>query len=244
MIKSLTHPFIFILIIVGDLAGRVANSQILDYIFKPLLMLWLLGYFFEQIKEVRQQADYQRSFARFIILALIFSWLGDVSLMFIDKVAIFFVIGLGNFLIAHIFYVLAYHRAVTLSQTKGYIAQKPFWVLPFLLVGVSLYMYLFPSLKELAVPVAIYATTIVLMGIFALNRKGTTSTMSYQYIFFGALIFIVSDACIAINKFVTPLPQAGLIIMVTYITAQYLIVRGSIEQVKGGIKNVKRKVKN
>ncbi|HAS44877.1 MAG TPA: lysoplasmalogenase [Microscillaceae bacterium] len=238
MTKLLTHPFVFALIIIGDLAGRIANSQIMDYIFKPLLMLWLLGYFLIQIKPVKQSPDYHPSFARLIILALVFSWLGDVSLMFVEQAAIFFVVGLGNFLIAHIFYVLAYHRSVALSQKQGYITKKPLWILPFLLVGVGLYGYLFPSLKDLAIPVAVYATTIVLMGIFALNRKGTTSTLSYQYIFFGALLFIVSDSCIAINKFVTPLPQAGLIIMVTYIAAQYMIVKGSVAtQVKSFLVN-------
>lgn len=239
---KLLHPFIFVLIIAGDLIGRIINSQTLDYIFKPLLMIWLLGYFLEQIKEDRQRPDYQKSFSKFIVLALIFSWLGDVSLMFVDKVAIFFVIGLSNFLIAHVFYVLAYHRSVTLSNQKGFVAQKPYWVIPFLIIGVGLYMYLFPSLKALAVPVAVYASTIVLMGIFALNRKGTTLTTSYQYIFLGALIFIVSDACIAINKFVAPLPQAGVIIMVTYIAAQYLIVRGSVIQLK--MKNSASQVKS
>jgi len=232
MTKLLTHPFIFILIVIGDLAGQVANSQILDYIFKPLLMLWLLGYFLTQIKTARQSTHYPKSFVRFVILALVFSWLGDVSLMFVEQSEVFFIVGLGNFLIAHIFYVLAYHRSVALSQKQGYVAKNLFWVLPFLVIGAALYWYLFPSLKDLAVPVAVYATTIILMGIFALNRKGTTSTASYQYIFFGALIFIVSDASIAINKFVTPLPQAGLLIMVTYIAAQYMIVKGSLFELK------------
>ena len=232
MTKLFTHPFVFILIVIGDLIGRAINSQTLDYIFKPLLMPWLLGYFLVQISKHRlqnQPPSDGRAFTRGIVWALVFSWLGDVSLMLVSQNDLFFMIGLGNFLIAHVFYGWAYHRSVMLSPTSGYIVRKPFWILPFLLLGTGLYLYLLPSLQDLAVPVAIYATTIVLMGIFALNRKGTTNTTSYQYIFWGALIFILSDSCIAINKFVTPLPQAGLIIMITYIAAQYLIVRGSLK---------------
>jgi uncharacterized membrane protein YhhN len=55
-------------------------------------------------------------------------------------------------------------------------------------------------------------------------------------VYSGALLFIMSDAMIAINKFLNPLVQARLLIMATYIAAQFLIVKGvlihekSIEQ--------------
>lgn len=222
MAKYLTSYLVFGVIIGGDLIGRILESQTLDYIFKPLLMIWLLAYYYQHIKG---KVD---PFARLIILAVVFSWLGDVSLMFVGKAEIFFMVGLGNFLIAHIFYVVAYQKSVTQEGQKGFVAKQPIWILPFLLLGVGLYIYLFPHLKELAVPVLVYASTIVLMAIFALQRKGCTNTQSFQWVFYGALLFVVSDSCIAINKFVVPVPQAGLIIMVTYIAAQYLIVKGSI----------------
>jgi uncharacterized membrane protein YhhN len=38
--------------------------------------------------------------------------------------------------------------------------------------------------------------------------------------------FLLSDALLAINKFVAPIPMAGFWVMLTYITAQYLIVKG------------------
>ncbi|MEO5583666.1 MAG: lysoplasmalogenase, partial [Saprospiraceae bacterium] len=42
----------------------------------------------------------------------------------------------------------------------------------------------------------------------------------------GAVLFVASDSLLAINKFKTPIPYAGILIMTTYIFAQYFIVMG------------------
>ena len=47
---------------------------------------------------------------------------------------------------------------------------------------------------------------------------------------FGALMFVLSDSLLAINKFLEPLPYAGISIMLTYCAAQYFIVTGFIIQ--------------
>jgi uncharacterized membrane protein YhhN len=41
-----------------------------------------------------------------IFIALFFSWLGDVFLMFVFKHELFFLAGLGSFLVAHIIYII------------------------------------------------------------------------------------------------------------------------------------------
>jgi len=42
------------------------------------------------------------------------------------------------------------------------------------------------------------------------------------------LLFLLSDSMIAFNKFNSDIPLAGFLIMITYIAAQYLIMRGLI----------------
>jgi uncharacterized membrane protein YhhN len=44
----------------------------------------------------------------------------------------------------------------------------------------------------------------------------------------GSLLFLASDSMIAINKFTTEIPMAGFWIMISYILAQYLIMRGLV----------------
>jgi len=82
------------------------------------------------------------------------------------------------------------------------------------------------------IPVLLYAillTTMVLVSIF---RDGKTTSQSFWLVFIGALLFMISDSLIAINKFINPLPWSGVQIMLTYLTAQALIVHGLIAHPK------------
>jgi uncharacterized membrane protein YhhN len=61
------------------------------------------------------------------------------------------------------------------------------------------------------------------------KRKGRTSDKSFLLIYFGALLFIMSDSMIAINQFIEPIIYGRFLIMFTYISAQYLIVIGVLK---------------
>jgi uncharacterized membrane protein YhhN len=87
---------------------------------------------------------------------------------------------------------------------------------------------LHPNLNDLLFPVILYTIVIIAMAIFAVRRKGRTIDKSFIMVYSGALLFIMSDAMIAIDKFLNPLVQARLLIMATYIAAQLLIVKGII----------------
>lgn len=50
--------------------------------------------------------------------------------------------------------------------------------------------------------------------------------------FLGALIFILSDSIIAVNKFYTPIPGAHFMIMLTYYLGQYGIASSAAKPFK------------
>ena len=56
------------------------------------------------------------------------------------------------------------------------------------------------------------------------NEKSTENT----WLLIGALIFIISDSLIALNKFYEPSEFYGISIMITYILAQFLICKAFI----------------
>ena len=89
-----------------------------------------------------------------------------------------------------------------------------------------MYYTLFPNLGELKIPVFVYTGVIVTMVIFALNRIGSVNQSSFRLVYYGAIIFMISDLTLAINKFLTPIDYAGVYIMGTYILAQGMIVSG------------------
>ncbi len=66
---------------------------------------------------------------------------------------------------------------------------------------------------------------LVLGATGTIGRATVLKDAASRWVAVAACIFMLSDACIAINKFVTPLPLAGLWILVTYYTAQLLIAR-------------------
>jgi uncharacterized membrane protein YhhN len=87
-----------------------------------------------------------------------------------------------------------------------------------------------PDFGSLQIPVIIYAFVISFMLVMAVNRKGRVKNQSYQFIFYGALLFFISDAILAYDKFVEPIKLAGVFIMATYTVAQFLITIGAIER--------------
>ncbi len=213
----LFHLF-FALIVIGDLLGRILQSVWLDYIFKPLIML-SLGVFFYFEKPEKDRLS------KTVLWAIFFAWGGDVFLMFTDKGELYFPLGLVFFLVSHIFYILAYRLSFPQNEFSLLQTNKRL-VLPFIFVGTIVYTFLFNKLGILQIPVFFYTLVLISMSVFALNRYKKVSQTNFLMVFVGSLFFIVSDLCLAINMFAFPIPASGIIVMTTYITAQYLIVRG------------------
>jgi uncharacterized membrane protein YhhN len=143
----------------------------------------------------------------------------------------YFLPGLISFLIAHVFYILAFtenvHRASERRSTMNIILLA----LPFLFFSTVLFSFLLPNLGEMMIPVGVYTSVITVMGISAAIRPNSVGKESYALVLSGAVIFMLSDSTIALNKFIYngELPYARVVIMVTYLLAQYLIVQGCLK---------------
>jgi uncharacterized membrane protein YhhN len=136
-------------------------------------------------------------------------------------------VGLGAFLVSHIFYILTYRQhqsSDTSNELQG--LQRIRYAFPIILSGTGLVVILYSRLGGMKIPVLIYAIVLTAMVLVALFRFGKTNSSSFAMVFGGAILFMISDSLIAINKFLEPLHLAGLWIMTTYIAAQYLIVTG------------------
>ena len=189
----------------------------LESFTKPLIVLSLLGYYLLNTRI--------RSIV--FIVALIFCCLGDSLLLFQSGNETFFMMGLGSFLIAHIFFIVSYRRHCFVHPgAKAEGTQKVRLAFPVVLAGTGLVVVLYPWLGALKIPVMLYALVLMLMVVSAILRLDRTNTASFWMVLSGALLFMVSDSVLAINKFLNPVPHASLWIMVTYSTALYFIVEG------------------
>jgi len=188
------------------------------WFFKPLLLPFLI------------YAVYKTEYfatRRILLVALIFSWFGDVVLMFSGQAELFFIIGLLLFLISHVFYIELFYKQ---RRHKNPLKNLFFWAC----CGVVVYYLktmlelLWPDLGELKIPVSVYAVTILVMLALAFKVYFSSKSQARYLVLLGAVLFVVSDSLLAINKFHSPLPYASLLIMATYLLAQFCLVLGMI----------------
>lgn len=217
--KSKNFQFIlFLVTAIANLVGAITGMTVLSVVSKPLLVPFLLGYYVAG-------SEFPRS--KPLMIALIACWLGDVALMFVDIKEVWFMTGLALFLIGHIFYIISYRQHRYESEENGLLqVQKIRFSLPVVLAGTGLVVVLFPVLGGLKFPVIIYAIAIMLMVMNAIFRFGRTNNRSFWLVLLGAILFMASDATLAINKFMGEIKMGGVIVMLTYIVAQFLIVEG------------------
>lgn len=188
------------------------------YVTKPLLMPLLMAGYFLEIRPLN-------IFSRTILSALFFSWLGDVFLMFEQAMPVFFIVGLASFLTAHLLYIAYFSRIK--ASTVSFLRKRPVMLLAVVAYVLELMFVLWPHLGGMKVPVLIYGIVIGTMLCFALWQYGKIPSGAAWLFITGALLFVVSDSLLAVNKFKAPIQHGGLWIMSTYILAQYFIARGS-----------------
>ncbi len=165
---------------------------------------------------------------KWLLFALLLSWIGDCILLFSDQGPLYFILGLLAFLMAHIVLIVLFTK-----QKSANISFKKtlFWVG---FAGATIYLvtmlsFLLPSLGDMKFPVTVYALTITIMLKTALKGTFDWSGNSKYLVFLGAVFFVASDSILAIDKFYSPIKSASFSIMATYIIAQYCITRGILE---------------
>jgi uncharacterized membrane protein YhhN len=195
----------FVTVSMLHLAGQLSGQASLHLVTKPLLMPTLLAWFL---------AVTPRSRLRTLVgFGLGWSWLGDLGLMPAGEM--WFLAGLGAFLVAQLTYAVAFWPARADS-----VLSRPLLVLPYLAVLVGLLVLLWDHLGDLRLPVSVYAVVIVTMAVLATGLNRTVAT--------GAALFVVSDALLALDAVagLVRLPAHDFWVMLTYLAAQLLIAVG------------------
>ena len=208
--------WVYLLVLVPlNLSGHYFEIPNLVLFSKPLLMPLLMVLFLENIKGVSSSIKWG------VLAGLFFSWIGDVALLVEDTNPSFFIVGLLGFLIAHVNYIVVFNKSRT-KRAEGSIL-KPVLIPVFVLFTIGFLFVLWPHLGDLRIPVIVYATVLMLMGVFAVSRKVSPG---FNLVLVGAVLFVISDSVLAINKFYAPFESARVTTMLTYTIAQLFIVLG------------------
>ena len=203
---------VFLLISIADIVGIIFKLPTIIFVFKPLIILSLIVLYVLSV--TKRNAWY--------ILALFFSFLGDVFLLFTGE--LFFIAGLVSFLITHLLFI-----KIVISQVKKYSWLKVlFSIIPFLLVFSFLIYNLKEGLHEMLLPVIIYGLTISIFGAISFIDFLNTRSKKSLLMFSGSVVFMLSDCVLAIDTYYLEDHINKILIMFSYILAQYLIYRSMI----------------
>jgi len=203
-IAKIIHITIIIILTSLAIVSKQLGKRKFYYVLKPLTLLLIIAL---PLLEFREEYS---TYAYLIIIGLVFSLLGDLFLLFPEK---YFTNGLYSFLAAHILYILAFNQGI---NTYCYALLLPIIVYIFIVAKC-----LKPKLGGMKYPVFGYILVISIMLFSALNMDYQFGQISFVGI--GAILFAISDATLAFNKFYKKFSFAEPIILSTYFLAQLLL---------------------
>ena len=189
------------------IVAELRDFRRLVYAVKPLTVIFIL------VIAARAVPVFPPPYKAMILAGLGCSLIGDVFLMLRDKR---FLEGLIAFLAAQLFYIAAFRSGAALS-----LSFLP--TLSFVIFGLFMIRLLLPYLGALKIPVTIYVFVIVSMAVLASERFiqiGGEKTLSA---FIGAVLFLVSDSALAVDRFAKKIKGAQALILGTYFAAQWFI---------------------
>lgn len=194
--------------IVAAIAVHFLASPLLLWTLAPLTTILILAIAFQNWLTRKNR------YSLWISIGLFFSLVGDVLLLWPDH---FFLLGLSAFLLTHIAYLIAFTR------DTHFPARPCVWI-PYLLFAAFCNFLLFSRLPAaLRFPVAVYSIFLLSMAAQAMGRSFVQHTTVARLAAIGAVLFVLSDSLLALDRFYKPLPLAPLLVLAPYYAAQWLI---------------------
>ena len=175
--------------------------------------------------------------AGLIVVGLCFSWLGDY-LLHVRPGSGFFVAGLSSFLVAHVFYTIAYCKAFKVLFPDTPLVTAPELIIYIILVVAAILSAIFIvkiELGKLLIPCILYTATIAAMVVKAFSlaimimKSGSlveSPIFTGIMLMLGAFLFMLSDYTLSILNFKPDVEKHGALRQVniwTYFYAQMFL---------------------
>ena len=212
---------LFLFVLFTNLLAIYLDNDTLRFISKSALMPVLATYFLTQTRSGSS------GLKTWILLALIFSWIGDLLLLFEEKKSVFFLLGLSSFFVAQVFYIVFFHNI----RMKEYIRGNALLLLLVIVYYFILMSIVSPFLGNMKLAVRIYGVVLSFMWMLAMHTLFSKNKKAGWWMTLGAILFVASDSLLAINKFYSTFNYAPLMIMLTYGLAQLFIAEGAVRYI-------------
>lgn len=209
--KIVVATILFFIVSVADTFAVVFQNKTMEIVFKPLLMISLLVVYFFSIKKVNW----------WLVLGLLFAFLGDVLLLADQS---YFVFGVASFLVTHVLYI---------KIIVGFLEKKSFTrmvlsIVPYMTYFLTIMYVVFDNLKDMLIPVAEYGLVVSIYGAVTFLNYQQEKSKGNLLLFFSAMFFVIADGFIILNIYYEYNKILDFFVILLYITAQYLTVKGLI----------------
>lgn len=193
----------FAVIAAGNLIAVVTGDKILEWLTKPLVTLLLIAH-------LAATGALRRPTGRLVTVALAAACVADVALLIPGDLA--FLVGMAFFLIMQLLYLRTFWywdaaRSMSRVTTAALLA-----------VVIGYVVVMWPKLGDLAAPMLVYG-----LALTAMAALGTGLGLRVGV---GGVLFFVSDLTIGLGVGGYDYPLRNVVVMGTYILAQFLIVTG------------------
>lgn len=182
---------------------------------KPFIIPFLILFYLMSFKEINI----------FLLFALIFSFLGDLFLLW-ENSKKFFILGLFSFLFSHIFFFITFF--ISSSFFNNVLLFIYLFIIPYLIYGLSFYKFLKPEIEKFKIFILIYILSLIIMSFSTIPRFYFVSINKFLFPFIGSILFIISDSLFALRIFKKIIKKNNIFIMLTYILSILLIILGFI----------------
>lgn len=215
------YIFLVIFFIVAIVAGygEFKENRKLIYVSKPLLMPVLILFYIFGVIETSSitQVDW------LIVVALLGGCAGDILLMLEDQDK-WFIYGMGAFLINQVFYIVSFFLSI--SDYAAFNLWGIFLLGPVILILVFTVPRFIKNTEDMKIPVLVYMVALLLMHLAALLRLAEFQGLPFILVYVGSISFMFSDSSLAVDKWGGEIKNARIIIITTYILAQFYIILG------------------
>ena len=200
--------------VVAETAGLSGAAHLTKPMLMPLLLAWLVV--------VMRPAGGLGAALRGLAAGVAFAWLGDLLLM--GDGDAYFTGGIAAFLVTQVCYIVAFTRI----PGPGLVRAWRIALVPYAVIWIVLNLLVSPGVGDMRVPVLLYSVVLISMSVAALDLVIRVPQRLGWRIAAGALLFVASDAVIALTAFgpLSSSPALTGLIMATYVAAQALIVTG------------------
>ena len=204
--------FVLLAVFLLDLYFIWINQNESRFFTKTLLLPLLILIYITESKQHINLTTSQLN--KNFLIGLVLSFFGDFFLLFKWG----FLPGLGSFLLAHVFYILCFYKLIKRKASRAFVYMVSMYLIGFI-------TFLYPYLNEMKIPVTVYGIVISLMLYFSTRTAN-------NFLILGALLFVISDTVLAVNLFVKESQILSLLVMITYVAAQFFLVRGMLKEAK------------